>query len=232
MNNIKLTQRLFAVMSEIPRCNRLADIGTDHAYIPMYAVLNGICDCAVAGDVVEGPVKIARNNVIKNRLSDKIEVLKADGLSCAKNSDVGVIAGMGGKLICDILQNDLDIAYNLDKIILQPMTCSFELRKFLHKNGFLIEKETLAKEDEKIYNIMVVKKGTQIFDDEFYYHIGKYLFDSKNPLLKEYLKHKAYVLKKRIDGMEKSSDEKIVSESKRLKKLLFRLSEEVTLCQQ
>lgn len=232
MNNIKLTPRLFAVMNEIPRCGKLADIGTDHAYIPMRALVLGICDSAVAGDVVDGPVKIARNNVCKNGLSDKIEVLKADGLSCALDSDVAVIAGMGGKLICDILQKDLDIAYRLDKIILQPMTCSFELRKFLHKNGFLIEKETLAKEDEKIYNIMVVKKGTQVFDDEFYYYVGKYLFDSKNSLLKEYLEHTASVLKKRIDGMEKSSNIEIVSESKNLRKLLSRILKEVALCQQ
>ena len=232
MNNIKLTPRLSAVMAEIPRCQKLADVGTDHAYIPMCAVDLGVCDRAVAGDVVDGPVKIARNNVFENGLSDKIEVVKADGLSCAKGTDVAVIAGMGGKLICDIIKKDLDIAYSLDKIILQPMTCSFELRRFLHKNGFEIEKETLAKEDEKIYNIMVVKKGTQSFEDEFHYYVGKYLFDSKNPLLPKYLKHKASVLKRRIDGMEKSSDPKIISESQSLKKLYFRLLKEVTLCQQ
>ncbi|MBR0278174.1 MAG: tRNA (adenine(22)-N(1))-methyltransferase TrmK, partial [Clostridia bacterium] len=147
--------------------------------------------------------------------------------SASGGADTAVIAGMGGTLICKILSDNIKIAHSIKTLVLQPMTCNFELRKFLHKNGFKIVSEKLAKEENKIYNIMVVTSGEQHFDDEFYYYIGKALFDLKDSLLPEYLKHRANVIKRQIGGMKKSKNPEIIKKSKKLQKLYVRFNKEI-----
>lgn len=227
MNEIKLTPRLLSVANMVPDTKLLADVGTDHAYIPIYLVKNGIAENAVASDVVRGPVEIAQNNVKSYSLDHKIQVKMAYGLKAAEGADTIVIAGMGGKLISEIIHEDINIAKSAKRLVLQPMTCEYDLRKFLHKNGFSIEKETIAEEDDKIYIVMTVLLGLQRFEDEFHYYIGKDLFDKKHPLLPKYLRKKANVIKKRINGMEKSSNPSVLKECETLKKLYDRIIKEV-----
>lgn len=226
MDKIKLTPRLQCVAGCIKKCRLLADIGTDHAYIPIYAVQNGLAEKAIASDVVKGPLKIASDNIKAHNLETKITPILANGLSSAENADVIVIAGMGGKLICNILKDNEDIAKNADYLVLQPMTCSFELRKYLHKNGFKILDEKLAKEEDKIYNIMIVKKGTENFTDDFYYHIGEKLIENKDSLLSEYIKMRAKVIKKQIEGLRKSEDYNLHQKADCIEKLYFRFLKE------
>ena len=228
MSKIKLTPRLQSVADMVSPCKLVADIGTDHAYIPMYLVENGVAQSAIASDVVDGPVKIARENIARQGLADKVVVTKAYGLKAVADADCVVIAGMGGKLICDILKEDMEIAKKFDSMVLQPMTCQDDLRKFLHQNGFAIIEERLAKEDDKIYNILAVKKGEQTFDDEFYYYTGKYVFDNNDILLAEYLHKKAEVIKKRIVGMKKSKNTEIFAECRQLQALFDRLEKEAS----
>ncbi len=206
MNNVKLTPRLQCVADCIKKCHILADIGTDHAYIPIYAIQSGIADRAIASDIVEGPLKIASDNIKANNQEDNIITALADGLSSAQNADVIVIAGMGGKLICKLLSDNIEIAKSAEYMVIQPMTCSYELRKFLHENGFEITDERLAEEEDKVYNIMIAKKGSGSFDDEFHYHIGKKLFDNRDPLLSKYIRIRANVIKKQILGLKTSEN--------------------------
>ena len=222
MDTIKLTPRLQCVADCVKKCNLLADIGTDHAYIPIYAVQKGIADKAIASDVVKGPLKIAADILKFFNLEEKITPILSNGLSSAKKADVVVIAGMGGKLICNILQKNEDVAKNTDYMVIQPMTCGFELRKFLHSNGFKITDEKLSREEDKIYNIMVVESGEEKFDDEFYYHIGKKLFDNKDCLLSEYIRMRAKVLKKQFTGMKISRSTKLHQNAKILEDLYNR----------
>ena len=226
MDIIKLTPRLQCVADCVKKCSLLADIGTDHAYIPIYTVQKGIADKAIASDVVKGPLKIASENIKAYNLEDKITITMANGLDSAKDADVTVIAGMGGKLICTILSDNIDIAKKSDYMVIQPMTCSYELRKFLHSNGFEIIDERLAKEENKIYNIMVVKEGNEKFEDEFYYYIGKKLFENYNPLLSEYIKIRAEVIKKQYVGMKSSVNRDLHQKAKELEKLYYRFIEE------
>lgn len=228
MNKIKLTPRLQCVADMVKPCRLVADIGTDHAYIPMYLVQNGVAERAIASDVVDGPVKIAKENIAEQGLLNKIAVTKAYGLKAVADAEIAVIAGMGGKLICDILKEDIAIAKSFESMVLQPMTCQDDLRRFLHQNGFAIIEERLAKEDDKIYNILAVEKGQQFFEDEFYYFTGKLVFDNKDELLVEYLHKKAEVIKKRIIGMEKSQNAEIFAECRRLEELYDRLTEEAS----
>lgn len=228
MSRIKLTPRLQCVADMVKPCRLVADIGTDHAYIPMHLVENGVAQSAIASDVVDGPVKIARENIAEQGLTGKIAVTKAYGLKAVADADVAVIAGMGGKLICDILKEDMAIAKEFDSMVLQPMTCQDDLRKFLHQNGFAIVEEKLAKEDDKIYNVLLVEKGEQFFEDGFYYYVGKAVFDNKDKLLVEYLHKKAEVIKKRIIGMKKSKNTEVSAECKCLESLYDRLIKEAS----
>lgn len=229
MDTIKLTPRLQCVASCINKCNLLADIGTDHAYIPIYAVQKGIATKAIASDVVKGPLKIAENNIKSHGLENKITTCLADGLDSAKNADVIVIAGMGGKLICNILKENFEVAQNADYMVIQPMTCSFELRSFLHKNNFKIVEEKLALEEDKIYNIMVVKNGSEKFEDEFYYHIGKKLFENRDPLLSAYIRMRAEVIKKQFMGMKSSENIELHKKAAQLEKIYLRFIEEADI---
>ncbi len=227
MNSIKLPNRLLCVANCVESCRLLADIGTDHAYIPMYLVEKGIANNAIASDVVKGPVNIARENIKARNLQDKIKVVMADGLAGAVGADTAVIAGMGGTLICKILEDNSQIAHSIDRLVLQPMTCNYELRKYLHQNGYEIISEHLAQEERKIYNIMVVRSGSQHYEDEFHYYIGKCLFDQNDTLLPKYLKHKATVLKRRIDGMSNSQSLDTSKECEVLRPLYERYVKEI-----
>ncbi len=208
-----LPDRLKEVARLIPKCDTLSDIGTDHAYIPIFSIKNDIAKNAIAADIVDGPLKIAQQNIADYNLQDKISVVKSDGLKNVPLCDVTVIAGMGGTLIAEILLNDLEKAHNTKLLILQPMTCAYELRKELHKMGFEIIEEALAKDSGKLYNIMCVKKGEQTFCDETDYFLGKDNIDKNPPLMGEFLAYKIKVLNTKISNMKNSDNPEILKEA-------------------
>ncbi len=134
----------------------IIDVGTDHAYLPIHLIQNGTARACLASDIHEGPCESARKHIAECGLSDKIEVRKADGLCGAKafgQTDI-IIAGMGGALICEILEKAQFIKSENIRLILQPMRNVPDLRKYLLDNGFAIVKEALAAEDERIYEII------------------------------------------------------------------------------
>lgn len=202
-----LPQRLLSIAQNINNVKNLVDIGTDHAYIPIYCVKTQRAENAVASDVKEGPVKIATQNIKKYGLENKISTLISNGFdNVEKNSfDMAVIAGMGGLLINDILEKGKDkISYDAT-IILQPMLAVCEVRRYLSENGFVITKECLAKEEDKIYNILVCTKGNEALS-EFDIYVGKRLFLDKDELFLKYMDNKIYTVTKIINGLKKSTD--------------------------
>ena len=160
----------------------VADIGTDHAYLPVFLVKNGIAARAVASDINEGPVLRAKKNVTEAKLSDKIEVLRRDGLEGYENSGVTdiIICGMGGELIVQIIGEAKFTAKEGVRLILQPMTKAAELRRFLVSSGYSIIGEKLAEDDGKIYQIICAEySGTAQLYTEAELLIGK-TFDGKD----------------------------------------------------
>lgn len=185
---------------------RIADIGTDHAYIPIYLIQNNMAEYVFAGDVRQGPVDIARANIEKHGLSDRIEVRLGSGISIFEKGEVDtvIIAGMGGQLISEIIEADIEKVRGCS-LVLQPMNSQYELRKFLINNGFTITNEDIAIEGFKVYNIMNVRSGKQDkFENDIEYHLPKYLKNHKYYKNLYDKKHREFV--KVITGLENSKD--------------------------
>jgi tRNA (adenine22-N1)-methyltransferase len=191
MNDMKLTERLQLTASKIKRGSFPADIGTDHAYIPIYLVENGICKKVVATDVRKGPIERARKNVRLCGFAESILIKQGYGLSPIAEDDVdcAILAGMGGHLICSILEKGRDKANQIDYFVIQPMQFASIVRKYLYYNGYAIYDESLAKEGAKIYQVLSVEHGCDKIDDDIYFEIGKKLIEKKDPLLMDYIEY-------------------------------------------
>ena len=174
---MKLTDRLLTIANLVTKGKRVADIGTDHGYIPVYLLNKGHVDFAILADVNKGPLENARNEVRHNNLTDKVNLRLGSGIEVLNENEVDevIIAGMGGILISELLEAKKSVAHNLDKLILQPMQAQDELRKYLLNNGYEILDEVLVKEDFRIYEIIVAKyisKNTSV-EDEIYYEVDR-----------------------------------------------------------
>lgn len=204
---MELKGRLKAIAGEVQTCDIVSDIGTDHAYIPIYLVGNRICRKAIATDVREGPIRIAQKNINEHRLENLIETRVGDGLIPIRPEEIDtvIIAGMGGLLIRDILEESMDKARKATRLILQPMNAIEVVREWLYKNGFQISSEILAGEGNKIYNIMSARwTGEPTEKDQVYYYIGEKLIERKDPLLEKYINRKIRQFDSIISGMELS----------------------------
>lgn len=156
---LDLSKRLYACARYTDGFNELADIGTDHAFLPIHCVQEGYVSKALAIDNKEGPFVIAYSNVLKRNLQDKITVIKGDGIEKITNdTDVVVIAGMGGKLISEILTKHP--TKNVKRFILQPNNDPDKIRSILKDINYLIVDELVMKENHKYYDIIVIEKGS------------------------------------------------------------------------
>ncbi len=174
-----ITPRLQTILNHISG-KTLADIGTDHAYIPIRLAQNNCITKAFACDIKEGPLKIAENNIKKYRLEDIISTRLGAGLEPISpgEAETVVIAGMGGEMIINILSKDLEKSYSYPEIILQPMNFQRELRQWLSLNKFQVICEDLSQEGFKVYNLIKVKKGNgEKYHNELEIHLPTYLYN-------------------------------------------------------
>lgn len=188
VNEFVLSERLKTVANEIPKGSKIADIGSDHAYLPCYAMLQGMIKYAVAGEVNEGPYQSAKNQVEKLNLSDCITVRKGNGLEVIGNGEVNVItiAGMGGSLISEILESGKQKLPEVERLILQPNVGARSIRIWLIENGWQLIREHILEEDKKIYEVLIAEKGNPAapysYDDnkESEILLGPFLKKEKN----------------------------------------------------
>lgn len=158
MNNVKLSDRLQLVLEQVPAGSRLADIGSDHALLPVAALESGIAVFAVAGEVNPGPFDAACKGVAEAGLGHKIAVRRGDGLEVLEpgEADCISIAGMGGSLIAAILDRGKNSGKlkGVRTLALQPNVGEDILRRWLLNNGWVLTAEHILEEDGKIYEIL------------------------------------------------------------------------------
>lgn len=167
MDTYHLSKRLAKAASYVPRGARLADIGSDHAYLPANLAINHVIDFGIAGEVVRGPYENAVHEIQHENLEEVIFPRFADGLKAIHDDDqidTITICGMGGTLIRNILENDKDKLKNHPLLILQPNVGSNVLRKWLQENHYQITDEDILEEDHHIYEIIVAKYTTDSID--------------------------------------------------------------------
>lgn len=193
-----LSERLAAVARYVEPGSIVADIGTDHAYLPVYLVTAGICPRIVASEVNQLPYLSALKTVEEHGLSGWISVRQGDGLTILRPGEVNtvVIAGVGGTTIQQILGKSAPALQGVKRLILQPMVGAKTLRQWLLTNGWQIIDEQLVAEDDFLYVIIVAERGQQTIDDELLLEIGPVLWRKKDPLLAKYLQRQIEHLEK------------------------------------
>ncbi|HWR43888.1 class I SAM-dependent methyltransferase [Sporomusa sp.] len=205
---MKLGQRLRAIAGMVPAGVTMVDVGTDHAYLPIYLVEQKIVTSAIAGDVHQGPYLSAHNAVAAVHLKQHISVRLGNGLEVVEpgEADVVVIAGMGGANIIDILQARPEVTRTVKRLILQPMIAAANVRSWLHTHGWRIVDEQLVQEEGKLYQIIAAEPGVSSVVEPVLYEIGPLLWQSKHPLLKLHVNELISHLRGVILAMEGSAD--------------------------
>lgn len=193
---MELSNRLQAVADLLSDGLVVADIGTDHGYIPIYLVESGKSPRAFAMDINGGPLARARENINSHQLSKEIEVRQSDGVKALQTGECEavVVAGMGGALAVKIMTEGVAIFRSLKEFILQPQSELEKVRLFLYENGYDIIEEDMVLEDGKYYPMMKVVNAMQAVNGQAKQYnmaelrYGRKLLQKKHPVMKVFLK--------------------------------------------
>ncbi len=200
-----LSKRLLCC-AEMVRGEVLADIGTDHTWLPVYLVERGKCDRAYACDITEGPLSFARKNIASAGLEDRITTVLSDGLDKLSDDSISdiVIAGMGGEMIRDILANGLDKA-KAANLILQPNTRAWELVDWIYRNGFEVTEQKVVADGKFVYPVINARYtgGEKILTQAECLAAG---LDLGEAISKEYLLAQVKRLRGAAAGIKKASN--------------------------
>lgn len=226
---MELSRRLLAVAGLVTEGASVADIGTDHGYIPIYLVRYGISPRVTAMDINPGPLDRARLHIQGQdiKVADKISTRQSDGLAELLPGEVqcAVLAGMGGGLVIRILEAGWETVKSLDSIILQPQSEMNRVRKYLKSKGLRVVKEDMVEEEGKYYPMMKAVHGDTDPYTKAEYQYGKLLLREKHPVLKEYL-----LREKRIK--EEISSRLKAENSQRADQRLTELEQEIRLVEE
>ena len=210
-----LTERLAAIANEIEKGESVADIGTDHGYLPMYLTKEEISPKVIMADISKGSLNKARRNCRELMPEVKFDFRNGNGLRVIKKGevDVIVIAGMGGNLICDILGRDLGKAKSCKKLILQPRTAQGRLRAWLVRKGFDIVNEQLVREGRFICEIITAVPGEpresiklNLEPESIKWEMPHWVANLKNPLVNEFISYKIDRENRILKSMENSKN--------------------------
>ena len=173
-----LNKRLTLAAKMLGQVKSVADIGTDHAFLPIYLIKEGLAERVIACDIAEGPLSVAKANITKYGLADKIELRLANGLLGLEPNEVDAVTilGMGGETIADILTDSPWVKNPSVTLILQPMSCDDRLREYLLCEGFEIKSELGVESQGRFYTVMKVAFSGNIPKvGKEYKYIGKLL---------------------------------------------------------
>ena len=245
---MRISKRLKTLAEQVQPGRVVVDVGTDHAYLPIYLILKGISPRVIGVEINPGPLRSAQQQVEVVGLTHQIEIRFGDGLGGIQpgEAQVAVVAGMGGNTICDLLGASPKVLARLHRLILQPMGAMRRVREWLWQHGWQIVHEDLVKEDQIFYSIIIAEPSRQEKEkgaadryksstsgekfSEVELEIGPLLLRAQHPLLSEYL-HGQIAHKEKITAqLQQSHDPAAVAklkeytgQIKELKGLVFSL---------
>lgn len=223
---MQLQPRLALLAEMVPRNCRMADVGTDHGYLPVYLMQQGHIAGAIAADIVEGPLEHARRTAEEYGV-EGIAFRLCDGLSgiAPEEADTVVVAGMGGETIIAILEAAPWTASGQHTLLLQPMTKATDLRRWLGVSGFTFTEERLVWDKGYLYPVLRVTGGGQpVILTERQALCGTAL--QNDPLYGDYLAQHAEKLRKAAAGLRRSHRENALSEADAMETLALSLEKE------
>lgn len=206
MNFPKLSKRLSCAASFVRKGDFIADVGTDHAYLPIYLCVQGMIRGAVVSDINEGPIERATKNIAEFSCQKNIQPVLCDGLSKIGeySPDSVFILGMGGELIVNIISSAEWVKEKRVRLVMQAMTHPEILREYLIKNGFEIIDEAIV-EDSKIYQVTVAEYSGVISDANILeLRFGKINLLRRESVLLDALERERKILAKRLAGKQKA----------------------------
>ena len=186
---MELSKRLGAVAGLVTEGASVADVGTDHGYIPIYLMEGGIASRVIALDIKKGPLERARMHIVGHGLKDRIELRQSDGLREVRpgEADTLIAAGMGGALVIHILEDSPETVREMRSFILQPQSEIDKVRRYLNRSGYYIEQERMVEEAGKFYPVMRAVHGQREDYEEYEYFYGKRLLENRDAVLFRYL---------------------------------------------
>lgn len=227
---MQLSKRLQAVADFVPPQSRLADVGTDHAYVPISLAEEKKITGAIAMDVVDGPLQRARENIAAHHLETVIETRKSDGLEALQpgEADAVVIAGMGGLLICRILEQGRKVAATVRDWVLEPQSDTDQVRTYLLSHGYTICEETMVEEDGKFYPVLKVCTGNGESGEgecgEPYHPVellyGRHLLRNRHPILRRYLEKEIRTYRKLLENLSRAPGDRARARAEEVAKAL------------
>ena len=206
---ITLSKRMETVALMVTKGNRIADIGTDHGYVPIALVERDLVKSAIAMDIRKGPLSKATENIRERKLEQKIETRLSDGLEQLKEgeADTVIIAGMGGELIAHILQGGAHVLPQLQELIVQPQSEIYKVREALHALGWNIAEERMLIEEGKYYTVIKAAHGGERYQNKIEYLYGKKLLEAQDPILKQWLQKESKINEQLLRKLEGVSSE-------------------------
>jgi len=209
---MQLSKRLRLLAEMVTAGNRLADVGTDHGYVPISLIEQGKIPSAIAMDINKGPLLRAQEHIRQYQFENYIETRLSDGLHALKEeeADTVLIAGMGGDLMCRILEEGLEVLGTVQELVLQPQSEIYKVRMWLTEHGWKIESEDIVFDEEKYYPMFRAVHGEEDMKYSLAdYRFGKLPIQKSMETLKEFLGKQRQVQMQILSSLPESDEERI-----------------------
>ena len=225
---MQLSQRLSSVASMVTAGNCLADVGTDHGYVPIYLYERNVIPRAIAMDVNKGPLERAALHIAESGMKDVIETRLSDGLTALrpKEADSIVIAGMGGPLMIRILSAYPEVTASAKELILQPQSEIAEVRIWLYEQGYEIVEEHMVYEEGKYYPMFKAVKNPEAKKLSYLeYKFGRLEVLKEKEVLKDFILRELSNNQNILQKLEEEQTEKSKGRAEEMKQLIKELEE-------
>ncbi len=226
---MELSKRLQQV-ADFVSYSSVADIGTDHGYVPLYLWEQGRVKKALACDINRGPLERARENIRRMGAEQVVETRLGSGLCPVKPKEVetAVIAGMGGMLTIHILENSKEVVQELQELVLSPQHDVDAVRRYLHTIGFTIADEVFLKEDGKYYHVLRCVHGIEAYETDIEYEYGRIVLEKRSPLFLEKLEQEERQMQKVLAILQNNPSAKAKERQQTIEKVLKQIQEAKT----